>query len=85
MLRLIYFLFSLSFFGTSIIAQDAKLIYNKTVNSTVTIETDKVLGSGFFVGKNIIATNYHVIKGATTASCYANNSSIKYNIEVFYL
>ena len=65
----------------SAFAQDATLIYNKTVNSTVTIETDNGLGSGFFVGENIIATNYHVIEGATTAYCYTNNSTTKYKIE----
>jgi len=62
-------------------AQDATLIYKNTVNSTVTIETDNGLGSGFFVGENIIATNYHVIEGATTAYCYTNNSTTKYKIE----
>lgn len=73
----------ISLSGTRIFSQDAKLIYKNAVNSTVTIETDKGLGSGFFVGNNIIATNYHVIEGATTAYCYLNNSSTKYNIEGF--
>lgn len=72
-----------SFFGTRIFSQDAKLIYKNAVNSTVTIETDKGLGSGFFVGKNIIATNYHVMEGATIAYCYTNSSDTKYNIEGF--
>ena len=50
------------------LAQDASLIYNKTVNSTVTIITDDgSQGSGFFVAPNIIATNYHVMEGATSA------------------
>jgi hypothetical protein len=62
-------------------AQDATVIYKKNVNSTVTIETDNGLGSGFFVGENIIATNYHVIEGATEAYCYTNNSTTKYKIE----
>lgn len=62
-------------------SQDATDIYNKTVGSTVTIETNNGLGSGFFVATNIIATNYHVIEGATEASCYVNNSNTKYKIE----
>jgi hypothetical protein len=33
------------------------------------------------VAPNIIATNYHVIEGATKASCYTDDSSIKYDIE----
>ena len=62
-------------------SQDATEIYKNTVGSTVTIETNNGLGSGFFVAPNIIATNYHVIKGATEASCYVNNSTTKYKIE----
>jgi hypothetical protein len=62
-------------------AQDATAIYNKTVNSTVTIETDLGLGSGFFVGKNMIVTNYHVIEGASIAYCYLNNSTLKFKID----
>ncbi|MEO5945739.1 MAG: serine protease [Chitinophagaceae bacterium] len=73
----------ISHFGTKVFSQDAKLIYKNVANSTVTIETDKGLGSGFFVGKNIIATNYHVIEGSKVAYCYTNNSDTKYNIEGF--
>ncbi len=64
------------------LAQDASLIYNKTVNSTVTLITDDgSQGSGFFVAPNIIATNYHVMEGATKASCYLNNSDTEYKID----
>ena len=64
------------------LAQDASLIYKKTVNSTVTIITDNgSQGSGFFVAPNIIATNYHVMEGATKASCYLNNSDTEYKID----
>ena len=71
----------LSTIAISSFSQDATGIYNKTVGSTVTIETNNGLGSGFFVAPNIIATNYHVIEGATEASCYVNNSTTKYKIE----
>jgi hypothetical protein len=63
-------------------SQDASLIYKNTVNSTVTILTDDgSQGSGFFVAPNIIATNYHVVEGATNASCILNNSDIEYKID----
>ena len=62
-------------------SQDASLIYKNIVNSTVTIETDNGLGSGFFVAPNIIATNYHVMEGSLTANCYLNNSDTKYKID----
>jgi hypothetical protein len=63
-------------------SQDASLIYKNTVNSTVTIYTDiESQGSGFFVAPNIIATNYHVVEGATNASCILNNSDIEYKID----
>jgi uncharacterized protein (TIGR02145 family) len=68
-------------FISTLLAQDATLIYKNTVNSTVTIETDIALGSGFFVADSVIATNYHVIDGATEAFCYTDNSSKKYKIE----
>lgn len=74
-------LFFVTIYGTNSFSQDATQIYKSTVNSTVTIETDNSLGSGFFVSENIIATNYHVIEGATFAYCYTNNSSTKYKIE----
>ncbi len=64
------------------LTQDASLIYKSTVNSTVTIVTDNgSQGSGFFIDTNIIATNYHVIEGASTADCFLNNSEIKYKID----
>lgn len=64
-----------------VFSQDASLIYKNTVNSTVTIETDNGLGSGFFVAPNIVATNYHVMEGAKSANCYMNNSNIKYKVD----
>jgi hypothetical protein len=62
-------------------SQDASQIYKNIVNSTVTIFTDYGQGSGFFVSPNIIATNYHVVEGATNASCILNNSDVVYEIE----
>jgi hypothetical protein len=76
-------LFSSLLFTISIhsFSQDATGVYKNTVGSTVTIETDNGLGSGFFVAPNIIATNYHVIEGASEAFCFSNNSTAKFEIE----
>lgn len=79
-MRALLFAITISLSNVSF-GQDATVIYKNTVNSTVTIETDNGLGSGFFVAPNIIATNYHVIEGATQASCYINNSTTKYKID----
>ena len=68
----------ISFFAA---AQSAELVYKNNVNSTVTIETEIGQGSGFFVGANLIATNYHVVEGANEAFCYTNSSAAKYEIE----
>jgi len=68
-------------FVVTVSSQDATVIYKNAVNSTVTIETDIALGSGFFVSENVIVTNFHVIEGASEAYCYTNNSSTKYKIE----
>ena len=80
-MKIIYQILGLFFFSSTLFGQDATVIYNKTVNSTVTIETDIGLGSGFFVGDNIIVTNYHVVNGAAVVLCYDNISSTKYIID----
>lgn len=72
---LLIFLYSLTF------SQEASIIYKKTASSTVTIETDDAQGSGFFVGNNLIVTNYHVIEGTTKAICYLTGSSSRFKID----
>lgn len=52
----------------------AKEIYDKNVNNTVTVVTPNGLGSGFFIDKNLIITNYHVIEGENSAEVILNNS-----------
>ncbi|MDR3350247.1 MAG: serine protease [Prevotellaceae bacterium] len=56
-------------------------IYRQVVKSTVTIITDaEALGSGFYVAPNVVATNYHVIEGATNAKCVLTNTSTQVNV-----
>lgn len=43
---------------------DAESLYSECGSYTVEINTDSSLGSGFFIGNNMVVTNYHVIKGA---------------------
>ena len=80
-MKKIVVLLCVAFIYSNLFGQDAASVYKKCVGSTVTIETDAGLGSGFFVGTNIIVTNYHVIEGATTAYCYLNNDKTKYKIK----
>jgi S1-C subfamily serine protease len=62
-------------------AQNAAGVYKRAVNSTVTIVTDnRQIGSGFFVEDNIVATNFHVMEGASAAYCYLNNYTVRYEI-----
>jgi hypothetical protein len=51
------------------------------VNSTVTIVTDaETFGSGFYVAPNVVATNYHVVEGATKAKCMLTNTTTEVNV-----
>ncbi len=64
----------------------AREIAKRTLPSVVTIITEDesgkalTLGSGFQVRPGIIATNYHVIKGASQASASFQGNSTKYEI-----
>lgn len=65
----------------AVLAQDATQVYRKTVDATVTIETETSLGSGFLVAPGIIATNYHVIEGNRVAFCYTNGSGGRHRVD----
>ena len=44
-------------------------------NSIVKIQTDKGIGTGFYVHNNILATNFHVIEGANKVLVLADKSN----------
>ena len=70
-------------------AQTAEQIAEKALAATVYLEmkdsTGKTLGfgSGFFVRENLIATNYHVIEGATQGTVKLVSKYTTYTIEGF--
>ncbi|MFN5517131.1 MAG: S1C family serine protease [Bacteroidota bacterium] len=47
----------------------------------VTIETEDAIGSGFFIQKDLIVTNYHVIEGANSALTHLNSINNTYEVE----
>ena len=61
-----------------------KDLYKKTVKKTVTILTDKGLGSGFFIDSNIIVTNYHVISNAEKINVKLDDSEETYPIDHYF-
>lgn len=79
----VYFLFLVFSLPLSVLSQDASDLYDELIKSTVTIYTDNGLGSGFFVARNILATNLHVIYGSTYAYCLVSGSEEQYEIEGF--
>ena len=72
----------LALLSSSINAQDASLIYQNSVGSTVTVYTGSGFGSGFFIEQDLIATNYHVIENAYNVNVGFNNSGSKYNVSI---
>ena len=77
----------LSTTATVIPAQTAEHIAEKALAATVYLEmqdsTGGILGigSGFFVRRNLIATNYHVIEGAVGGTAKLVGEYTKYTIE----
>ena len=61
-------------------AQTPEQIAQNTLNSTVVLKM-KSTGSGFFIGDGLIATNYHVIEGATKGTAKLVGTDQEYDIE----
>ena len=67
-------------------AQTPEQIAEMTKASTVLLEMKDVLGrstqgSGFFIGQNLVATNYHVINGAHTGKVKLVDQENRFDIE----
>lgn len=60
----------------------AKEVYAKCVSATVQVNTNKGLGTGFFIDNGTIITNYHVIDGASAISIHMRNGE---NYDVSYV
>lgn len=78
--------FMLLFNGTTTEAQTPEQIAETTKASTVLLEMRDLTGrstkgTGFFVGDNLIATNYHVINGINTGKAKLVEQGIRYDIE----
>ena len=54
----------------------AEEVYEKCSPSTVQINTDRSIGSGFYIEKNKVVTNYHVIDGAASIKVQFRNGEI---------
>ena len=71
----------LMFLGTFLLADSNKLI-EKASESVVKIETDKGIGSGFFVNQDgYILTNKHVVKGANEVKIIIDDNKYKASIK----
>jgi S1-C subfamily serine protease len=79
-LTLLFFL-SLNAFSQN--KSEATLVYEKTLPAVVLITTDQALGSGVILRTDgIIATNFHVINGASSASVKLSNGDIYDDVSV---
>jgi S1-C subfamily serine protease len=58
----------------------AEEVYAKCSPSTVQINTNAAIGSGFFLDNNRVITNYHVIEGATSIKIQLQNGKT-YDLE----
>jgi hypothetical protein len=58
----------------------AKQIYAKCKSATAQITTDLAIGSGFYIAKGKLITNYHVIKEATSMEVM-NTDGNKYHVK----
>jgi hypothetical protein len=81
--RQLLILFYLTTLSWSIAAQDATLVYQKVINSVMTIKGGGVIGSGFIVAPNVVVTNYHVVDGLKSAVCFNNKTGPQYKVDGF--
>ena len=83
---MIYLLLVMFLLGSQIVGQDARIIAKNVFPSVVLLEMQDELkrplaqGSGFFVRPDVVATNYHVIKGASYGTAKIVGEPSIYNI-----
>ena len=82
-LSLVFVLFAFTFASAQSVPQLAQKALAATVFLTMQNENGDTLkyGSGFFVRENLIATNFHVIDGATQGGARLVNKTTTYFIE----
>ena len=82
-LSLVFVLFAFTFASAQSVPQLAQKALAATVFLTMQNENGDTLkyGSGFFVRENLIATNFHVIDGATQGGARLVNKTTTYSIE----
>jgi len=65
------------------VGEDFSGIYSDSVNSVVIVSTDIGQGTGFIIDEEgYIATNYHVIEGATRAGIYTSDEKGPYQVRL---
>lgn len=74
-LFIILYIFALFFPTNNLAGDNTESSANNTESSIVKIQTDKGIGTGFYVHNNILATNFHVIEGANKVLVLADKSN----------
>ena len=69
--------------SSSLKSQEGPIIYQKSINSVVTIKAGGYIGSGFVVAPNVVVTNYHVVDGLKSAVCFNSRTGPQYKIDGF--
>ncbi len=58
----------------------AERVYQNNIGSVVRIFTESGCGTGFFIDKDLIATNYHVVKGASKVQIEVKDQATKFDV-----
>jgi tetratricopeptide (TPR) repeat protein len=58
----------------------AERVYQNNIGSVVRIFTESGCGTGFFIDKDLIATNYHVVQGASKVQIEVKDQATKFEV-----